>query len=99
MLRDAIAELKALPVDAWERDVALPSLLQLRLALPETAQRTDEERELAMSTLDLYESWKQRLLDEGLRGATGREQRARHRAVSRGWRRWCGCSSGGSGAR
>ena len=41
-LREAIAELKGLPTDAWERDVALPPWVQLHMTLPEAVKRTDK---------------------------------------------------------
>lgn len=65
VLREAIAELGRLPTDAWERDVAMPPLLALRIEIPQDP--TDEdEREYLMSTMELYEQWEQKIESKGV---------------------------------
>jgi hypothetical protein len=55
-LRQAIAELKALPPDALERRVMLPILVRLRFEVPaDQEQQTSEDREFLMSTQDAPE--------------------------------------------
>jgi hypothetical protein len=66
VLAEAIAELKALPDDAWERQVALPLLIALRLEIPQDP--TDEsDREFLMTTAELYDYWKERYRSEGVK--------------------------------
>ena len=65
VLLQAIEELKRLPLNAPERGIAIPPLVVLRLALPEGATRTDDEQELVMSTMEIYERWKQQVEGEG----------------------------------
>jgi hypothetical protein len=49
VLKHAIAELKALPLDARERLLALPILLHVRLEVPEDpAKRTSDDEEFLM---------------------------------------------------
>jgi hypothetical protein len=60
-LKRALAELERLPEDARERHVALPPLLEYRLALLEQPTRTPEDEEFLMDTHDLV----QQLKDEG----------------------------------
>ena len=65
VLREAIVELGRLPIDAWERDVAMPPLLALRIEIPQDP--TDEdEREYLMSTMELYEQWEQKIESKGV---------------------------------
>lgn len=67
VLFDAIRELSALPDDAWEKIAARPAVLRLRLTIPgDPALRSPEDEELAMTTSDIYETWKQRVHDEGV---------------------------------
>lgn len=67
VLRQAIAEIAALPEDAPERRVALPVLLRLRFEIPtDPAQRTNEDEEFLMSTHDVVETWKQRMIEQGV---------------------------------
>ena len=62
-LREAIAELKALPEDARECLLALPLLLRLRLEVPiEPARQTQEDEEFMTSTQDIVEKY---LADQG----------------------------------
>jgi hypothetical protein len=66
VLADATADLKALPDNAWERQLALPLLIALRLEIPQDP--TDEsDREFLMSTTELYEYWKDRYRSEGVK--------------------------------
>jgi hypothetical protein len=60
-LQRALAELERLPEDARERHVALPALLEYRVALLEQPTRTPEDEEFLMDTQDIV----QRLKDEG----------------------------------
>jgi hypothetical protein len=60
-LKRALTELERLPEDARERHVALPALLEYRLALLEQPTRTPEDEEFLMDTQDIV----QRLKDEG----------------------------------
>jgi hypothetical protein len=60
-LRRALAELERLPEDARERHVALPALLEYRLALLEQPTRTPEDEKFLMDTHDIV----QQLKDEG----------------------------------
>jgi hypothetical protein len=60
-LQRALAELERLPEDARERHVALPALLEYRVALLEQPTRTPEDEEFLMDTYDIV----QRLKDEG----------------------------------
>ena len=65
VLTKAIADLAALPEDAWERTVAMPVLIALRFEIPQN-QADDEERTYLMSTMELYEQWVQKTKAEGL---------------------------------
>lgn len=64
-LREALAELGRLPDDAWERQVAMPPLLALRIEIPQDSAEP-EEQEYLMNTLELYEQWEQHLKTEAL---------------------------------
>jgi hypothetical protein len=70
VLRQAIAELKALPADAPERMLALPLLVQYRLtAESEPDMRTPEDEEFLMDTAgiaDIVEAWRQLAVQEGV---------------------------------
>jgi len=67
VLKQAIAELQALPVNAPERRLALPVLLRLRLTVPtDPAQRTSEDQEFLMDTQDIVETWRREAIQEGL---------------------------------
>jgi hypothetical protein len=65
VLREAIVELGRLPIDAWERDVAMPPLLALRIEIPQDPTDADE-REYLMSTMELYEQWEQQIESKGI---------------------------------
>jgi hypothetical protein len=60
-LQRALAELERLPDDARERHVALPALLEYRVALLEQPTRTPDDEAFLMDTQDIV----QRLKDEG----------------------------------
>jgi uncharacterized protein (DUF2236 family) len=70
VLKEALVELARLPENAWERQVAMPHLLALRIEIPQDS--TDaEEREYLMSSMELYEQWERQVRGEE------REQRAK----------------------
>ena len=67
VLKQAIAELQALPAEAPERRLALPILLRLRLAVPtDPAQQTSDDQEFLMNTQDIVETWRQEAIQEGV---------------------------------
>ncbi len=67
VLKQAIAELQALPEEAPERRLALPVLLRLRLAVPTNpAQRTSDDQEFLMTTQDIVETWRREAIQEGV---------------------------------
>ena len=67
VLQRAIAELRALPEDALERRLALPLLINLRLAVPtDPALQTSDDKEFLMHTYDLAEAWRREILQEGV---------------------------------
>jgi hypothetical protein len=76
-LQRALAELERLPEDAHERHVALPALLEYRVALLEQPTRTPEDEEFLMDTEDIV----QRLKDEGRQ--EGRQE-GRHEGLHKG---------------
>ena len=60
VLKQAIAELKALRAEDPGRSLALPLLVRLRLEIPtDPAQRTDDDQEFLMQTQDIVETWRQ----------------------------------------
>jgi len=68
VLKQAIAELQALPPEAPERRLALPVLLRLRLTVPaELAQQTSDDQEFLMNTQDIVESWRREAIQEGVK--------------------------------
>jgi hypothetical protein len=68
VLKHAIAELQALPVDAPERRLALPILLGLHLTVPtDPAQRTSDDQEFLMNTQDIVETWRRKAIEEGVK--------------------------------
>ena len=67
VLKQAIAELKALPADAPERTLALPVLLRLRLDVPtDPAQQTGDDQEFLMNTQDIVDKWRREAIQEGV---------------------------------
>jgi hypothetical protein len=85
LLREALAELARLPEDAWERPVAMPALLAVRVQIPQDSS-DESEREYLMSTQNLYEEWERKTRERGLEQgreqgrAQGREQGREHEA-------------------
>lgn len=68
-LNQAVEDLLALPEGAWERHVALPHLIAWRVVLIDNdlgGKLTEEETKLMRSTDQVYEEWKQRMLNQGL---------------------------------
>lgn len=57
VLRAAIEDLRRLPDDAWEREVATPALLAARIEMAHDSN-DESEREYLMTTQKLYEQWK-----------------------------------------
>jgi hypothetical protein len=66
VLTRAIAELTALPKKAFERILAMPFLIALRREIPQNSA-DDEERMYLMSTMELYEEWKQKTEAKGIK--------------------------------
>jgi hypothetical protein len=67
VLKNAIAELKALDIDAPERTLALPILLRLRLEVPANpANQTGDDQEFLMDTQDIVETWRREAIQEGV---------------------------------
>jgi hypothetical protein len=67
VLKQAIAELKALQAEAPERTLALPILLRLRLTVPsDPAKRTSDDQEFLMDTQDIVETWRREAIQEGV---------------------------------
>jgi hypothetical protein len=65
VLKNAIAELEALPEDAPERRLALPILLRLRLAVPsDPARQTSDDQEFLMNTQDIVENFRRETIQE-----------------------------------
>ena len=68
VLRQAIAELEALPADTPERMLALPVLVRLRLAVPsDPTQQTSDDQEFLMNTQDVVETWREEAIQEGVK--------------------------------
>jgi hypothetical protein len=66
-LKEAIAELQALPADAPERRLALPVLVRLRLTVPsDPAQQTSDDQEFLMNTQDIVDTWRREAIQEGV---------------------------------
>jgi len=67
VLKQAVAELKALPAEAPERMLALPILVRLRLEInAERTKRTDDDQEFLMDTQDIVATWRQEAIQEGI---------------------------------
>jgi DNA invertase Pin-like site-specific DNA recombinase len=68
VLKQALAELMALPADAEERRIALPPLLRCRLAVPtDPAQQTSDDQEFLMDTQEIVETWRREAIQEGVK--------------------------------
>ena len=66
-LREAVAELAALPVEARERAIAGPVLLRCHIEIPkDPANRTNEEEEFMSDTQDIFEEWQRENIARGL---------------------------------
>lgn len=70
VLKQAIAELKALPHDAPERTLALPILVQLRVEVPrDPTKQTSEDQEFMMNTEEILDSWRREGAERALSSA------------------------------
>jgi hypothetical protein len=68
VLKQAMAELMALPADAPERRSVLPLLLKFRLDVPtDPAQQTSDDKEFLMDTQDAVETWRREAIQEGVK--------------------------------
>jgi hypothetical protein len=68
VLKQAIAEIKALRTEDPARSLSLPLLVRLRLEIPtDPAQRTDDDQEFLMQTQDIVETWRQEAIQEGVK--------------------------------
>lgn len=82
VLKQAIAELQALPADAAERRLALPVLLRLRLTVPaDPPQQTSDDQEFLMNTQDIVEAWQRAAIEQGERKVLLRQLRRRFGAA------------------
>jgi hypothetical protein len=78
VLKQAIAELQALPAEAPERRLALPVLLRLGLSVPtDPAQQTSDDQEFLMNTEDIVETWRREAMKDGERKLLLRQLRRR----------------------
>ncbi len=83
-LRQALAELQALPAEAPERRLVLPVLLRLRLTVPtDPAQQTSDDQEFLMDTQDIVENWRREAVQEGLQQGLERERKLLMRLLRR----------------
>jgi hypothetical protein len=84
VLKRAIAELQALPVEAPERRLALPILLRLRLTVPsDPAQQTSDDQEFLMNTQDIVETWRREAIQEAVEQGVERERKLLLRLLRR----------------
>jgi hypothetical protein len=66
-LREALAELAALPGETRERAIAEPVLLRYRIEIAkEPANRTNEDEEFMTSTQEIFEAWKRETEEKGI---------------------------------
>jgi hypothetical protein len=85
VMKQAIAELQALPAEAPERRLALPILVRLHLTVPtDPVQQTSEDQEFLMSTQDIVEAWRQEAIREGVKRGV---KRGLKRGVKQGERK------------
>jgi hypothetical protein len=63
LLAEALADLAALPADAWEKSIATPLLLHFGLASPETP-KTNEEDDVSAEIRAWFEDYQRHLKDE-----------------------------------
>jgi len=67
VLKQAIAELKALEGEAPERTLALPILLRLRLEiLADPVKQSNDDQEFLMNTQDIVDTWRREAIQEGI---------------------------------
>lgn len=67
-LKRAIAEVRSLEASAPESLLALDGLVALRLALPADAkQQTGDDQELMMNTQEIYENWRRKTFQQGIK--------------------------------
>jgi hypothetical protein len=66
LLREALADLAALPDDAWEKSIAMPLLVHFRLGTDEPATH-EEEDDVSAEIRAWFEDYQQKLRDEGLK--------------------------------
>jgi hypothetical protein len=67
VLKQAIAEIKALRTEDPARSLALPLLVRLRLEIPsDPTQWTGDDQEFLMQTQDIVETWRQEAIQEGI---------------------------------
>jgi len=67
VLKQAIAELKALEGEAPERTLALPILLRLRLEIPaDPVKQSNDDQEFLMNTQDIVDTWRREAIQEGI---------------------------------
>ncbi len=64
-LEKAIEELKLLPAESWEWQVAMPALVALRVVGDYTAEEEAERQMIIQNVQELYTAWEQRTLAEG----------------------------------
>jgi hypothetical protein len=65
LLREALADLAALPDDAWEKSIATPLLVHFRLGSNE--QATNEEDDVSAEIRAWFEDYQQKLRNEAIR--------------------------------
>jgi hypothetical protein len=73
LLREALADLAALPDDAWEKTIATPLLVHFRLANTEHA--TNQENDVSAEIQAWFEDYQQKLRNEAIK--EGRQEEAR----------------------
>jgi hypothetical protein len=70
LLREALADLAALPDDAWEKTIATPLLVHFRLANKEHA--TNQENDVSAEIQAWFEDYQQKLRNEVRQEEAGR---------------------------
>lgn len=63
VMREALVDLTALPLGAWERSVATPLLIHFRLAIEEPAEEKEDDVSAEMQAW--FEDYQRKLRDEG----------------------------------
>jgi hypothetical protein len=67
VLRQVVADLRGLPVGAWERRAAMSAVLALRAISVEIIEPTAEEAERTVSATQLYNEWYEKIHNEVVR--------------------------------